>query len=339
MTKRRILFYRKWIDNKGGKSGGQLKVRDAYEHFQFSDEFQPHIYFDPINVWDNNSGNVWNKYRSVGLDHWEINPTDVLFFSGTDWEILPEKMRSNCPVPIINIAHPRHTNVSDKRNQYLKYPAIRIIKSQTGYNILKSYGINGPAFVIPDAIDFKSLPEINNNPQIDILIVALKNQSLGIELYNKMTSIFNLRFKKYKIKLQIPPALPTRADFLNLLNNAKTTVFLPLTEERGFEGFYLPALEAMALKKFVICPNVIGNSDFCIPNVTCLQPEYNINSILKYIEKSTTMEDVDRWTIINNGYKKSLDHDIKFERESYLNILKNIDNLWQELKNESKYVG
>lgn len=339
MTKRRILFYRKWIDANGGTSGGQLKVRDAFEHFQFSNNFESYVYFNPSNVWDPNSGNVWNKYRHVGLDHWEIKPTDVLFFSGTDWEILPEKMRANCPVPIINIAHPRHANASDKRNQYLKYPAIRIIKSQIGYNILKNYGINGPAFVIPDAIDFKTLPEINNNPPIDILIVALKNQSLGIKLYKKMTSILNLKFRKYKISLQIPPALPTRTDFLNLLNNAKTTVFLPLTEERGFEGFYLPALEAMALKKLVICPNVIGNSDFCIPNITCLQPEYNIDAILKYIEQSILMKDVERRRIINNGYQKSLEHDIIYERNSYLNILNNIDSIWSELKNQSKYVG
>ena len=44
-NKRRILFHRSWTTFNGGTSGGQIKVRDAFEHFKDSPIFQPSVYF------------------------------------------------------------------------------------------------------------------------------------------------------------------------------------------------------------------------------------------------------------------------------------------------------
>jgi glycosyltransferase involved in cell wall biosynthesis len=54
---------------------------------------------------------------------------------------------------------------------------------------------------------------------------------------------------------------------LNWINQAKITVFLPY---RDIEGFYMPALEGMALGTLVVCPDCIGNRSFCLPGYNSL---------------------------------------------------------------------
>ena len=41
---------------------------------------------------------------------------------------------------------------------------------------------------------------------------------------------------------------------------ARVTVLVPNPKE----GFYLPALEAMALGTIVVCPDCVGNRSFCV---------------------------------------------------------------------------
>src|SRR5690606_20582397 len=134
--------------------------------------FSPKVYFNPKTIWFDNPGNVWSTYKNSNdeIKDWEIEKNDILFLSGVDWMILDEKQKRNPPVPRVNIAHPRHTRPQDKRNKFLKYPAIRITKSSLSKSILEKYGVNGPVFLIPDAIDPKDIPAPNINPNIDILI-------------------------------------------------------------------------------------------------------------------------------------------------------------------------
>jgi glycosyltransferase involved in cell wall biosynthesis len=53
---------------------------------------------------------------------------------------------------------------------------------------------------------------------------------------------------------------------------AETDVFVGLPRER--EGFYLPALEAMASAAAVVCADAGGNRAFCLPDETCLSPAH-----------------------------------------------------------------
>jgi glycosyltransferase involved in cell wall biosynthesis len=329
--KRRVLFHRSWINFDGGTSGGQLKVRDAFEHFKSSDRFAPYVYFNEETIWYDNPGNFWLPYRKEALKIWEILPSDILFFSGHDWKILSPEMAVAPPIPIINIVQPRHTNHDDPRNRSLSYPAIRIAKSSVGKNILSDYGVNGPIYLIPDSIDFSHLPLPITNPDIDLLIVGLKNPELATSLYNKLTNPSLSQNKNiFNIVVQLPPKLPTRADFLALVNSAKIVVFLPLKAKYGAEGFYLPALEAMAMNKMVICPYAVGNSDFCIPERTCIQPEYNENSIYKTIIRALNMEHEQQEKFMKAGKAISVNHDIKLEKERLLTLLHQADEIWND---------
>lgn len=328
--KRRVLFHRSWTIYNGGTSGGQIKVRDAFEHFKDSDIFEPKVFFGDQTEWFDNPGNVWLPYRSQAEKEWNIRPSDVLFFAGVDWRVLPENERNNPPVPILNIAQPRHINPEDKRNGFLKHRAIRIAKSSIGKKILEDYGVNGPVYLIPDAIDFKALPAPNTQPDIDVLIIGLKNEDMARSLEQRLNRRNRFRFNKLKIAIQVPPKLPTRMDFINLLNRCKVAVFLPLDEARGSEGFYLPALEGMRLNKLVVCPYAVGNIDFCVPDVTCVQPKYNEDAIFKSIIRALKMPKSQRVEMIKNAKKISENHNIKNEKESLLNLLHNADEIWNQ---------
>ncbi|MEQ8705797.1 MAG: hypothetical protein RIC19_17855 [Phaeodactylibacter sp.] len=328
--KRRVLFHRTWTKPNGGTSGGQMKVRDAFLHFKSSGQFEPKVYFPPTTLWTDNPGNVWRPFRQEGLPEWSVQPEDVLFFSGHDWNILSKADRQHPPAPILNIAQPRHTNPTDKRNAFLRHPAIRIAKSSVGKEILEEYGVNGPVFLIPDSIDFSRLPAPNPAPETDLLIVGIKNPGLARRLEQRLKRKNRWRWRKWKIKVQTPPLLPTRQDFLHLLNSAKTIAFLPLDESRGAEGFYLPALEGMYLEKLVICPYAVGNIDFCIPEKTCIQPEYTEDAIFAAILRTLYLSDNERRHFIQQAKATTANHDIRKEKQAMLNLLHQADTLWSD---------
>lgn len=328
-TKKRVIFHRSWTKFNGGTSGGQLKVRDAFEHFRTSPHFEPKVYFGPETVWFDNPGNYWHPYRSEALTNFDPQKGDVIFFAGKDWGALDETTAISPPVPVLNIAQPRHVRPEDPRHAYLKYPAIRIAKSTLGKKILEDYGVNGPVYLVPDTIDFSLLPAPVAKPDIDVLIIGLKNEGMAKKLYRRLTLRKKLGFQNWNIHVQLPPKLPTRQDFLGLVNRSKIIVCLPLEAKFGAEGFYLPALEAMAMNKLVICPEAIGNTDFCIPDETCLQPAYRTNNMYKAIIKALKMSPADQDKIISNGKAISANHSIEKERKTLLDLLHNADDIWQ----------
>lgn len=329
---RRVLFHRFFNIYNGGTSGGQIKVRDCFEHIRQSDSFFPQVYFNPLTVWFENPGNVWRPYRNSPHEakNWDIKAGDLIFFAGVDWMILNEKQSTSPPVPVINIAHPRHTMPTDKRNAYLKNPAIRITKSSISKKILDDYGVNGPVFIIPDAIDPADLPQANEAPDLDLLIVGLKNPGLAKKLSRRLKWHNFITNKKIKFEVQLPPKLPTRSDFLNLVNRAKTVVYLPLEEKFGSEGFYLPALEGMFLKKLVICPYAVGNIDFCIAGETCLMPQYDLESIMLAIHTALNMDEENRSRIIQNALEITVNHLLENEKKSLINLLNQADDIWNQ---------
>lgn len=328
--KRRVLFHRSWTKFNGGTSGGQLKVRDAFEHFQHSDQFQPFVYFGEETIWFDNPGNLWLRYRDIGIDEWCIRPDDILFFAGVDWKILSPEDRQHPPVPVINIAQPRQTDPHDKRHGYLHHPAIRIAKSSLGKQILEDFGVNGPVYCIPDAIDRDLLPALNDQTDLDILVVGLKNPDMAAALDRRLHQFRARSMPNLRFAVQTPPKLPTRQDFLDLLNRARIVAFLPLEEDQGAEGFYLPALEAMAMKKLVICPFAIGNVDFCLADQTCLLPRYTENDIFQAIQMALEMSAAQQQAIIEAGFAISDNHTLDKERQALLDLLHHADEIWSQ---------
>jgi glycosyltransferase involved in cell wall biosynthesis len=324
----RVLFHRRLVSPTAGINGGNLKLRDCYNHVAGADDLTAAIYFSPETVWNEHRGNHWSDLRTQGLSKWEIVENDILFFAGGDWRVLPEEQRHHPPVPVINIAHPRHTRPEDPRNEFLQHPAIRIAKSENGARILRDYGVNGPVFVIPDGIDLGLLPPVPAEKDIDLLVIGRKEPALAKRIYRKLQ--WNNRWKRRRlnIQVQLPPPLPTRNDFLQLLSRAKIALCLPLQADRGFEGFYLPALEAMALKTLVICPHVVGNLGHCIDDYNCLVPRYQASDLLKGVRKMLVLDEVKKQTLVRNGLATAEKHRIENERTAILELLRKAPDLW-----------
>ena len=60
------------------------------------------------------------------------------------------------------------------------------------------------------------------------------------------------------------------------MGRARVTVLVPNPKE----GFYLPAVEAMAAGTLVVCPDCVGNRAFCLDEVNCLRPAREEDAIV-----------------------------------------------------------
>lgn len=326
----KVLFHRRFRSPLAGSNGGNLKLRDCYDHITYSDQYIPTVYFAPDTVWNENKGNYWSDLRSNALPKWRVDPGDILFFSGKDWQVLSPEQMIKPPAPIINIVQPRHIRKEDKRNAYLDYPAIRIAKSQNGADLLNDYGVNGPLFVIPDAIDLGILPEVPKEKDIDILIIGLKQPDFAQSLFTLLNTWNDQQKKGLNIEIQLPPKLPTRMDFLRLLSRAKIAACIPLEPQRGAEGFYLPALEAMALQCLVVCPHAVGNIDHCLHDINCIVPEYHPEAMFKGVQQMLDTPEETKNKYLQNGNETAERHRIENEREATLDLVHRAHEIWRD---------
>lgn len=328
MDKRRILFHRAFPPEafKAGTSGGQQKVRDVFEYARQSTDFEPKVYFPVDTVWHDNPGNVWLPYRKEALKNWDPRPGDILFLAGKDWgQIQPDPtLRSD--IPILAIAQPRHVRPEDPRHDFLQHRAIRIAKSRAGQEILQNHGVNGPVFLIPDAIDFSHLPAPTAVPETDLFIVGLKNPGNARELKARLEDHFG-----DALRIEIQDAkLPTREDFLAMLNRCRIACFFTVPPERGLEGFYLPALEAMVLEKLVVCPDAIGNRDFCLADKTCVMPaDHSVDAYFDAVLRAVAMSDEEVREMKTAARAQAEHHRMESEREAYWELFGLADEIWR----------
>lgn len=311
-----ILFYRDY----GGFTGGHLKVWDYFNHVTFAPRYSPSIYFTPQSSWDRN--NPWlNLDKKFILSQPLPNP-DLIFMEGLDWQLLNQKYKHNSFIPIINlIQHVRHGYPDNPRYPFLKYKAIRICVSPEIKQYLETHAqVNGELLVIPCGLELQQIPVSKNWDQkdYDVLIAALKEPELGQELKQK------LEITGQKVELLTHQL--SRSDYLEQLNRARITVFLPNQKEG--EGFYLPALEGMAVGTLVICPDCIGNRSFCISGYNCWRPDYRVESILNAIQQALQCSQTQVKEILAHGKQTANEHNLLKERQAFLEILDNIYAIW-----------
>lgn len=312
-----VLFYRDFRRFQGG----HLKVWDYFNHVMHSDSYRPNIYFSKETIWDDT--NPWLKLKDQSLLSWNPSAADILFLAGKDWLMLNKSQRKKPPVPVINfIQHVRHSNPNETLYSFLEYKAIRICVSEEVASAIEKTGkVNGPVFPIPNGIDFQDFPHPigPSEKEIDVVIAALKRPELGLQIMRK------LQAPGRKIKVLKTSML--RSDYLNTVNQARVAMFLPDYQE----GFYLPALEGMALGALVVCPDCIGNRSFCYDNDNCLMPDYNLESILCALDTALKLSDSKKDQMIDRAYETASRHSIRKEREAFLKILEKTNQIWEEM--------
>jgi glycosyltransferase involved in cell wall biosynthesis len=316
-SRTKVLFYR---DFKRF-TGGDLKVWDYFNHVLSSPAHSAEVSFSESSDWSDS--NPWSHAREYVVSDGTAADADVLFLSGVDWRRLDPAARAESPVPIINLVqHVKHACENDPlgRNRFLPHKAIRICVGPEVTRALEKTGrVRGPMFTIPDAIDFDEVARhaTPGERQIDVLIVANKQPGQGRDLTD--------RLKQSGRTLHLADTRIPRAELLDLMGRAAVTVMAPNPKE----GFYLPALEAMALETVVVCPDCIGNRSFCIDGSNCFRPPYETESIVEAAEAALTRRG-QLGEMRERALGTARDHDLAHERQAFLEVLARVDELWAE---------
>ncbi len=317
---KKVLFVRDFKE----LTGGHLKVWHYYNHFKQIPGYNPVIYFTRDSVF--NSINPWINEKIFFLD--ELNSTnldfDLIFLDGLDWELVPRSLLDK--LPVINlIQHVQHAFKDNKRFKYLKQRAVRICVGTEVEKAIKSTGIvNGPIFTIPNGIDIEYLKRIKKpikKRDIDLLIIGMKNWSMSKKFYyiikslKKFISFYSSTFKLKNIVLL--NLFIRREELLKYMARSQITVYFP----QKYEGFYLPALEGLILGTIVICPDCIGNREFCVDKVNCFMPRYRLTDITISLMKLLKLNPTQLETIKQNAISIAKKHSLEMEKEKLKEIL------------------
>ncbi len=309
---RQVLFYRDFRC----LTGGHLKVWDYFNHVRSSPCHEAWALFSPASVWDQE--NPWRQCPDQVVSRLP-GGTDLWFVAGTDWlaldELAPGELRKR---PVINlIQHLTHADPLNPRYQFLARPAVRIcVSEEVADAICATERVNGPVFTIPNGLSLPDLGPLSAVRDIDALVVANKAPVFGARVTIRLNTPGR---RVHLIDRQLP-----RTDFLRLLARARITVFAP----NPVEGFYLPALEGMALGTLVVSADCVGNRSFCLPGVNCLRPTFAEEPVVRAAETALALGPARAAELTDKGLATASEHSLDTERQAFVQILQDIDTLF-----------
>lgn len=302
---RTLLFHRRFL----GYSGGHGKVRDYFGHVLARADWTPEVFFSTGLSHDQNP---WSDVPERIANEWRPDQANTLFLGGLDWRGYPEDRPG---LPVINlIQHVRHADPESDAYPFLSRRAIRICVSQPVADAILATGrVNGPLEVIEAAL---TMPAVVLPPtRRGVFIDALKQPELGRQLADA------LQAAAYRVDLNLIHT--PRAEYLQRLAAAEVAVLLPNVTE----GFYLPALEAMALGCATVVPDCIGNRAYLEPGRNALVPAMTRDALLAAV---AALDDPTlRQRLIDAGPATVARFDLSRERERFHAILDNLDQLWK----------
>lgn len=297
---RTLLFHRDYR----GLTGGHLKVRHYFSHAEYSTHFRPRIFFTPESI--RGPENPWHGIAPPPLESWRPAEAAALFVAGLDWEAVPDPS----PVPVINLIQSvRHAHPKDPRRPFLARPAVRICVSKEVADAIAGTGaVNGPIHVIPNGIDLENVP-LTAEKDIHVLLAGLKNPPFAAAVASRLAAT--------GMAVEVTDSMLPRPAFLDLISRARVAVMLPHHEE----GFYLPALEAMAAGAIVVCPDCTGNRGFCRNKETAFRPRYTVDDVVAATIAAMTQSPRDAAAMRTAGVAESQKHGLASERSAFLEIL------------------
>lgn len=305
---KKILFFRDF----SSISGGHIKAWDYFNH-ALSYGLDAKIKFTPNSFF--NDSNPWRNLKETWVSETIHCKPSLLFVAGYDW-IQAEEYPN---IPVINLIQGfRHLDPQEKLNGYLSRYAWRICVSPELYESVSQYpATNGPVFCIPNCIDLKEFEKAKDRDQrsIDFLIYGIKKPLIArkLETYLRSKTSANI----FLINESIP-----QKQFFDALKNTKTAIMLPVEKE----GFFLPALEAMAAGALLICPDCVGNRSFCENELNCLIPDYTFDGIKNSLERAFGMGSEEIKALIERGSAVAQKHSLESERRQFFKILDDIQN-------------
>lgn len=288
-----------------GLTGGHLKVWHYYRHARESRRFRPRVFLTPGSV--RGADNPWGAEADPPLDAWNPATAAALFVAGLDWIDVPDP----CPVPVINLVQGvRHAATNDPRRTFLGRRAIRICVSPEVADAIRGTGeVNGPVHVIPNALDLAGMPASAAARDVAVVVAGMKNPALARSVASALVA------DGLRVDCLLDP-LP-RHEFLARLGRARVAVTLPLENE----GFFLPALEAMAMGCLVVCPDCIGNRGFCRDRETAFRPAASLDAIVAAVRAAVVADAATVGAMRLAAAAEVERHGIERERRAFLEIL------------------
>lgn len=261
-----------------GPSGGALKLRHYFEHALASKFGARTALFMPEDTpWD--AGNPWTPHRRRAQGAIDWSAVAVAVISGWGWDrFIPARFHAAPPFRIVYLVQSfGRIDPRDSQFRHLANPAIRICVSRPLERALRAQPMaNGPIRAIPAGIE----PDVLRAPRrsdADVLIVGFKRPDIARSLAATLA--------RSGISTEMLMDVRPRRDFLRRLAGARIVVCLPAARE----GFYLPALEAMAVGSLTVCPDVLGN-DYCADRVNCFKPDYRVEALAQAVAEAAELD-------------------------------------------------
>jgi len=249
----RMLFVR----NYRKFTGGHLKYAHYLSHVAAHGKFRPILHVTGDSVPLGFDELVPPHIERVGLPH----PCEAVFVAGRDWDILDAAGQALDGKAVINLVqHVRHADPAQPLHRHLSRVALRICVSRQVADAIAATGrVEGPIHVVENCLDMDELAGLRQDTRTGgILVAGIKDKALAREV----GALLDARGVSHDV---LTDPLP-RADFLGRLASCDHAVLLP----RPTEGFFLPALEAMALGVTVIMPDCVGARGFARDGETCV---------------------------------------------------------------------
>ena len=319
---RRVWFHRQYEH----LTGGHVKHSHYYAHVARLPGFSRRITFSttPANPrLDGERAELWPTEPGERVDAWQPEHRDVLFLAGTDWRYHAAAGLADLDLPRINlIQHIRHAHAGTELYGFLDRRAVRICVSEEVADAIRATGrVNGPVFTIPNGTDCTPSGNGCGSAGFDdrpegITIVGYKRRDLATALSRRLS-------EQGVPHLTVDNFLD-RDDFLALLGRTQVAVCLPRAEE----GFYLPALEAMAAGCTVVTLDCVGNRGFCVHDRNCLVAEADPAALACAVAAAADLSVEDRQRMHRSAEDTVRAHSLDAERQRFHDLMRDLDRLW-----------
>ena len=287
-----------------GLLGGGLKVFDYVGHVAASQRFEPVLHLRPGSV--DPSRYLPSNIRLVDRPA----PADAYFVAGADWRFLDEAGIDTRDRPVINLIQGfRHLREGDPNYEFLSRPALRVCVSEALALALRaSSRAGGPIVAVSNGLDVRALAPLRGVAGDRVFIAGLKQIALARQVAERLVHA--------GIDVDCSVERVSRDEFLARIAASAVTVALPF----DFEGFYLPALEAMALGSVVVIPHAPGPATYCIDGENAIVTTYDPDELAAAAMRA--LHDREHRAVLRAaGLRVAGEHSLERERAAFHALL------------------